>query len=79
MLIEPRESGELLGSTGLAFETEHRASTGFLLTREARGFGFASEALAAVTALAAARGVQGLYALCHTDNSAHDLGIMSAN
>jgi len=69
MLIESRERGELLGSTGLAFETEHQAATGFLLTREARGFGFASEALAAVTALAAARGVQRLYALCHTNNS----------
>jgi ribosomal-protein-alanine N-acetyltransferase len=69
MLIESRERGELLGSTGLAFETEHRASTGFLLTAEARGFGFASEALTAITALAEARGVQRLYALCHTNNS----------
>ncbi len=69
MLIESRERGELLGSTGLAFETEHRASTGFLLTPEARGFGFASEALTAVTALAESLGVQRLYALCHTNNS----------
>ncbi len=68
LLVESRASGELLGSTGLAFESEHRASTGFLLTPQARGFGFATEALAAVTTVAKARGVHRLYALCHTSN-----------
>lgn len=53
------------GSTGLAFETTTRASTGFVLAKDAWGAGFASEALAAVVNIAAAANVRRLYALCH--------------
>ena len=33
-LIENRESGRLLGGTGLAFETSFRAATGYVLARD---------------------------------------------
>src|SRR5689334_16089443 len=44
-LIASRQSGLVIGSTGLDFETAHRASTGYILNRDAWGNGFASEAL----------------------------------
>jgi ribosomal-protein-alanine N-acetyltransferase len=69
LLIESRKDGRLLGSTGLAFEAPDRASTGYVLARDAWGFGYASEALAAVVALAADLAVTRLYALCHPANS----------
>jgi ribosomal-protein-alanine N-acetyltransferase len=65
LLITSRADGAILGSTGLAFETTVRASTGFVLAKDAWGFGFASEALSAVMHIAAAVAVQRLYALCH--------------
>ena len=68
MLIESRETGEILGSTGLDFETRYRASTGFLLVPAARGHGFASEAVSAVASFAEGVGARRLYALCHTSN-----------
>jgi RimJ/RimL family protein N-acetyltransferase len=52
-----RDDGTLLGSTGLAFETAHRASTGFVLARDAWGAGMATEALAAMVSIAPAHGV----------------------
>jgi ribosomal-protein-alanine N-acetyltransferase len=69
-LIESRPGGELLGGTGLAFETDYRASTGFALTRDAWGQGYAGEALAAMVTLAERTGVQRLYALCHSEHQA---------
>ncbi len=68
LLITSRRDGAILGSTGLAFETSYRASTGFVLARDAWGSGFASEALSAVVNIAAALGVQRLYALCHVSH-----------
>ena len=65
LLITSPADGTILGSTGLAFETAWRAATGFVLAKEAWGFGFASEALAAVINIAAAVTVRRLYALCH--------------
>jgi RimJ/RimL family protein N-acetyltransferase len=74
-LIEDRGRGELLGSTGLAFETPQRAATGYVLARDAWGRGFATEALGAIVGLAGAIGVRRLYALCHPGHraSAHVL------
>jgi RimJ/RimL family protein N-acetyltransferase len=43
-LIERRDRSELIGSTGLSFETGQRAATGYLLAREAWGRGYATEA-----------------------------------
>ena len=57
--------GSLLGSTGLAFELPFRASTGYVLARDAWGQGYASEALAAMRQTAVELGVERLYACCH--------------
>ena len=69
-LIESRETGRLLGGTGLAFETPFRASTGYVLARDAWGLGYATEALRAMIELAGRVGVRRLYALCHPDHPA---------
>ena len=69
-LIESRETGQLLGSTGLAFETPFRAETGYVLAKDAWGFGYATEALARVVALAAEVGLRRLHAKCHPEHHA---------
>src|SRR5215467_2177717 len=48
LLIESRESGALLGSTGLVFETSFRAQTGYVLATDAWGRGYATEALGVI-------------------------------
>jgi RimJ/RimL family protein N-acetyltransferase len=65
-----RDDGQLIGSTGLAFETPEIASTGYLLARDAWGRGYATEILVAMTALARTLGVVRLYAVCHLENVA---------
>jgi diamine N-acetyltransferase len=74
-LIRSRETGVLLGSSGLGFETAERASTGYVLARDAWGHGYATEALRAVVDIARVIGVRRLHALCHTEHraSAHVL------
>jgi ribosomal-protein-alanine N-acetyltransferase len=69
-LIESRESGQLLGGTGLAFETPFRAATGYVLARDAWGAGYATEALAGIVAAGGEVGVRRLHALCHPDHQA---------
>jgi RimJ/RimL family protein N-acetyltransferase len=69
-LILSRADGELLGGTGLGFETASRASTGYVLARDAWGRGVATEALQAMVGVAANIGVQRLYALCHVEHRA---------
>jgi RimJ/RimL family protein N-acetyltransferase len=64
-LIRSRDDGQLLGGTGLSFETRWRASTGYVLAKDAWGFGYATEALTAMVALARELDVVRLYALCH--------------
>ncbi len=70
LLIECRETGKLLGSTGLDFETPYRAATGYVLARDAWGKGYATEALQAMVALAAECNVARLYAICHFSHAA---------
>jgi RimJ/RimL family protein N-acetyltransferase len=70
LLICLRADGTLIGGTGLVFEVRHRAATGYVLAKDQWGKGYASEALAAVVALAASVGVQRLYATCHVDHRA---------
>jgi ribosomal-protein-alanine N-acetyltransferase len=70
LLIESRTDGTLLGSTGLAFETRYQASAGYVLARDAWGFGYAAEALGAVVDLAQSLEVIRLYALCHASHAA---------
>ncbi len=68
-LIERRGTGELIGSTGFAFETPYRASTGYVLARDAWGCGYASEAVNAQVRLAGPLGIVRLYALCHVEHA----------
>ena len=67
-LVELRDNGRLLGGTGFAFETPYRASTGYVLAKDAWGQGYASEAVAAIVDVARAIGLVRLYALCHVDH-----------
>jgi [ribosomal protein S5]-alanine N-acetyltransferase len=69
-LIVSRADGRLLGSTGFAFETPLRASTGYVLARDAWGHGYAREALRALVDLAPRLGLQRLYAICHAQHAA---------
>jgi RimJ/RimL family protein N-acetyltransferase len=69
-LIELRAGQQLLGSTGLAFETDTLASTGYVLARDAWGCGYATEALNALVDVAPRLGVGRLYALCHPGHRA---------
>jgi RimJ/RimL family protein N-acetyltransferase len=68
LLIESRVDGTLLGSTGVAFEAPDEASTGYVLARDAWGFGYATEALAAIVVLAQDLAVTRLCARCHPAN-----------
>jgi ribosomal-protein-alanine N-acetyltransferase len=68
-LIEARDTGRLLGSTGLGFETAQRASTGYVLARDSWGHGYATEALHATVAIAAGVAVRRLFALCHPEHA----------
>jgi [ribosomal protein S5]-alanine N-acetyltransferase len=69
-LIQAKDSGVLLGSTGLGFELPYRAATGYVLAKDAWGRGHATEALNAMVALAKDLGVRRLYALCHPQHQA---------
>jgi len=69
-VIESRTSGDLLGGSGLGFDTPDEASTGYVLARDAWGHGYATEALEAMVDLARDLGVRRLYALCHPEHQA---------
>jgi [ribosomal protein S5]-alanine N-acetyltransferase len=68
LLIEDKTTDTLLGSTGLAFDSVSQASTGYVLARDSWGKGYASEALAAMVALAQSLRLERLYALCHPEH-----------
>jgi [ribosomal protein S5]-alanine N-acetyltransferase len=65
-----RDTGELLGSTGLAFESRNVASTGYVFARDAWGHGYATESLHAMIDLAQTMGIGRLYAICHVEHHA---------
>ena len=69
-LIESRAEPNLLGCTGLDFKSEDAATTGYVLSRDSWGKGFATEALAAIVDVARDLGVRRLSAECHPDNAA---------
>jgi [ribosomal protein S5]-alanine N-acetyltransferase len=69
-VIESRASGDLVGGTGLGFESPDEASTGYVFARDAWGRGYATETLEAMVDLARDLGVRRLYALCHPDHQA---------
>jgi RimJ/RimL family protein N-acetyltransferase len=68
-VVLSRENGDLLGSTGLAFESTARASTGYVFARDAWGAGYATEAVLAMRSLASDLGVRRLTACCHPDHT----------
>jgi len=70
LLIEERDSGRLLGSTGVACQTPYRVATGYVLAEDAWGGGYASEALAAVLDALAGTTVWRVEALCHPEHTA---------
>jgi ribosomal-protein-alanine N-acetyltransferase len=67
-LIVSRTDGQLLGSTGLGFQTPQEAITGYVLAKGAWGKGFATEALTAIVDVATRIGVRRLFALCHPEH-----------
>ena len=69
-LIRLRDTGQLLGGTGLAFEAADHAVTGYVLARDAWGKGVATEALMAMVQIAPEVGVRRLSALCHPQHQA---------
>lgn len=63
--------GQLLGGTGLEFETEYRVATGFVFARDAWGKGYATEATKAMISLAfTLPKIRRLQALCHIEHLA---------
>lgn len=72
-LIESERDGRLLGSTGLTIEDPHRATTGYVLARDAWGQGYATEALRRIVAEAqSVLGVTRLSASCHVTHAASE-------
>jgi ribosomal-protein-alanine N-acetyltransferase len=69
-LIEVRDSGQVIGSTGIEFETEYRASTGYVLARDSWGRGYASEALLGIVGVCAKLGLMRLQAMVHVEHTA---------
>lgn len=69
-LIEARDTGQLVGSTGIEFETEYRASTGYVFARDSWGKGYASEALLGIVDVCAALGLARLHAMVHVEHTA---------
>jgi [ribosomal protein S5]-alanine N-acetyltransferase len=68
MMLFARADGRLLGGSGLAFESQWQAVTGYVLARDAWGQGYATEVLAAMVDLARSLGVRKLSATCHVDH-----------
>jgi len=69
-LIRSREDHQLIGSTGLDVDANGRATTGYVIAKDAWGRGYATEALRAMVALAADLGLSSLSALCLAEHAA---------
>jgi [ribosomal protein S5]-alanine N-acetyltransferase len=69
-LLQSRETGQLLGSTGLQLLSPQQAATGYVLARDAWGRGYATETLHAMRDLAQRMGVLRLTAVCHPEHYA---------
>jgi [ribosomal protein S5]-alanine N-acetyltransferase len=69
-VIHSRADGALLGSTGLAFEREGEAMTGYVLAADSWGRGYATEALGAMVDLSRNLRLRRLYAFCHPQHRA---------
>jgi ribosomal-protein-alanine N-acetyltransferase len=75
-LMRSRETGLLLGSTGLGLmptgksDKTYRAMTGYVLAVDAWGQGYATEALSTMVDVARTIGLTSLSALCHPQHEA---------
>ena len=69
-VIESRASGDILGGTGFGFETPHLAVVGYVLARDAWGYGYSTEALKALVGVSPEIGIRRLYACCHPAHKA---------
>lgn len=69
-LMLSRADGELIGSTGISFDTVDVASTGYVVASDSWGRGYATEALSAMRDLGRTLGLRRLYAICHVDHQA---------
>lgn len=70
LLVFSRETGQLIGSSGLGMESPGCAATGYVFARDAWGLGYATETLGAMVDWAVELKIERLYALCHTDHRA---------
>ena len=70
LLVFAKDTGKLLGGSGLVMETAECAATGYVFARDAWGQGYATESLAAMVKLAARLKVSRLYAVCHIEHRA---------
>lgn len=70
LLVGSRESGVVIGSTGLHFESANRAEVGYVFSRDAWGFGYATEAVRALLAEAHACAPLSVFASVHPHNAA---------
>lgn len=75
LLAWSRETGELVGGSGIHRRDAGYVETGYLLARDAWGRGYATEIVGAMIALARDLGIPALIAHCHVDHrvSAHVL------
>lgn len=68
-LIESRETGALIGSSGLHFKAADRAEIGYVFSRHAWGRGYATETVLALLGEARLLAPLGLFAIVHPDNA----------
>jgi ribosomal-protein-alanine N-acetyltransferase len=68
-LVLARDSGAVLGGTGLSLQGEE-AETGYLFARDSWGHGYATESLLAMVHVARLLGLKALSAHCHPDHHA---------
>ena len=68
LLIEDLETGVILGSSGLSFETDQRAEVGYVFATSAWGHGYDTEAVEALLVTARQMAPLSLYAHVHPDN-----------
>lgn len=75
LVIETKDTGQLIGSSGLLIDGTASASVGYVFARDAWGRGYATETLAAMTSYADAVGITTLHSVCHPQHraSAHVL------
>ncbi len=70
VLLECRQTGALIGTSGLEHLDMRTATTGYLVAKRYWGMGYATEALRAMLDLAMAQDLKRVFAYCHWDHKA---------